>query len=138
MCEVFLGLGYLFLQVSHEVVGFLGVELGDANHADFEEAFDIFSPDFTDEFVFPRREGMVNKLNQFVLVGCCFVSFLFVDALFDEDFLEAGEEELFFQFAFEDLEFPAEQVFGVVNREFEEVADVGEDRVFVADDAAVG
>ena len=54
------------LQIFHQFVRFLGVELSDADHADLEQFLNILGAYLADELRFKRREGSVNELNQFL------------------------------------------------------------------------
>ena len=73
----------------------------------------------------------------FVHVFRLFEFLVFIDALFDKDFLQGGKEELFFQFAFLNLQLHAEQAQGLVGGMFQHLADRHEMGLVVHDDAAV-
>ena len=49
------------LEVLHQFVSFLGVELGDTNHSDLEKFLDILGADFANELRFERREGLIHE-----------------------------------------------------------------------------
>ena len=65
---------------------------------------------------FEGLEGIVHELDEFLFIGCVLITFLLVDAVLDEDFLEGGIEIFLLQFAFLYLQFPFEKGFGVVGR----------------------
>ena len=106
----------LLLQILHQFVRFLRVELGDTNHSDLKEFLDIFGAHLADKLRFERRERFVYKLNQFLFVRCVLVSFLLIDTVLNKDLLQRGIEIFLFEFAFLYLEFPFEERFGVVAR----------------------
>ena len=114
MVEVLLALFDLFGQILHQLVCFLGVELGDTDHADLKQSFYIFAAHLADELALPRFECLVYKRDQFLFVCRVLISLLFIDAVLDEYFLQRGIEVFLFQFTFFDLQLPFEQCFGVV------------------------
>ena len=65
MVEVVYGCLDLFLQILHQFVSLLGIELGDADHADIKQTFDIFGAHFANQFRLERLQSTVHKLNQF-------------------------------------------------------------------------
>ena len=127
----------LLLQVLHQLVRFLGVELRDAEHLDLEQFLDILGAHLADQLRLEGREGTVHELDQFLFAQRVLVAFLFIDAVLDEDLLEGGIEIFLFQFGFLDLQFPLEQCLRVVAREPEQVAYRGKDRFAVLHNAAV-
>ena len=104
----------LLLQILHQFVRFLGVELGDTDHSDLEQFLDILGPYFANELRFEGREGIINKGYQFLLVRSVLIPLLLIDTVLDEDFLEGSIEVFLFEFAFLNLEFPFEQGFGIL------------------------
>ena len=127
-----------FLQILHQFVRFLGIELGNADHAYLKQFLDIFVAHLTDKQVLERRQRLIDKLNQFLFVRRILVAFLFVDTVFDEDFLQRGIEIFLLEFTLLDLQFPFEQRFGVLAGKFEQVGDRGKYRFPVLYHAAVG
>ena len=127
----------LLLQLLHQLVRLLGVELRDAQHPDLKEFLDIFAPHLTDQLGLERRQRLVHKRNQLLLVRRVLVTLLFIDAVLDEDLLQRGVEIFLLQLAFLDLQLPFQQRFGVLRGEFEQVAHVREDRLAVLHHAAV-
>ena len=65
MVEVVYGCLDLFLQILHQFVSLLGIELGDADHADIKQTFDIFGAHFANQFRLERLQSTIHKLNQF-------------------------------------------------------------------------
>ena len=128
----------LLLQVLHQFVRLLGVELGDTDHADLEELLDIFGAHLADELRFEGREGGIDELDEFLLVRRRLVALLLIDTVLDEDLLQRGVEILLLQLGFLYLQLPFEERLGVIRGESEEVADGGEDRFLVLYHAAVG
>ena len=104
----------LLVQFLHQLVRFLGIEFGDTNHPDIKQFLNILGAYFTDELRFERCESLVNECNRFLFAGGILVTFLLIDTVFDEDFLEGGIEILLFKFGFLDFQFPFEEGFGVV------------------------
>ena len=127
----------LLLQVFHQFVRFLGVELGDAEHLDLEQFLDILRAHLADELRLERREGFVNELNQLLFIRRVLIAFLLIDAVLDEYLLEGGIEILLLQLRLLYLEFPLEQRLRVVAREFEQVTYRRKDRFAVLHYAAV-
>ncbi len=136
--EILLALLDLFCQFLHQFVRLLGVELGDADHADLKESLDILGTHLADELGFPGLQSLVHKLNQVLLVGRILIAGLLVDTVLDEDLLQRSIEVFLLQFGFLDLQFPLEQCLGVVHRLTEQVAHRGEDRLLIFHYAAVG
>ena len=126
------------LEILHQFVRFLGIELGDTNHSDLKELFNILGAYLADELRFERREGFIHELNEFLFRSGVFVSLLLINTVLNENLLQRGIEIFLFQFAFLDLQFPFKQGLGVIGREAEEIADGGEDRFLILHHAAVG
>ena len=112
--QILLSLFNLLLEILHQLVSLLGVELRDADHADIEEFFNILPFHLANEFCFERLQGLIHKRNQFLLICSRFVAFLFIDTILDEDALQRGVEILFLKFGLLYLQLPLEQGHRVV------------------------
>ena len=77
----------LLLQLFHQLIRFLGVELGDTQHLDLKQALDIFRPNLPDQLGLKRRQGLVHERNQLLLVRRVLVALLFIDTVLNENLL---------------------------------------------------
>ena len=75
------------LEVTHQLVGFLGIELRNANHANLKEFFDILFAHFSYEFSFIGLQRIIHKRNQFLLVGGLLIPFFLINAFLNKDTL---------------------------------------------------
>ena len=91
------------LEVTHQLVGFLGIELRNANHANLKEFFDILFAHFSYEFSFIGLQRIIHKRNQFLLVGGLLIPFFLINAFLNKDTLQRGVEILLFEFGFLNL-----------------------------------
>ena len=133
--EVLFRLGDLVLESAEVFVGLEGVELGDALDTDFGEADDVLLGDFTAE----ETEVGAQPGPDFLDDG--FPGFAFLDAavnaLLDEDLLEAGKMPLLLEFAELDLELLTDQVAGLLGAVLEDLGDAEEAGFVVLNDAGV-
>ena len=75
------------LEVTHQLVGFLGIELRNANHANLKEFFDILFAHFSYECSFIGLQRIIHKRNQFLLVGGLLIPFFLINAFLNKDTL---------------------------------------------------
>ena len=137
-CQVFVDVGNLCFDAGDELVVLVFREFGDALHLDFEQTEDVLLAHLADELRIEGGEPFVDVFAELVGGVGILEGFAFVDALFDEDAFQGGEEELFFQLVLAYLQFFAQERLGELYGGAQHVAD-GEELGFVVfDDAAVG
>ena len=125
----------LLVEFFEEFVGLLAVKAADAAHRDFGELEDFFAGHFATELAHIGLQAFVNQLDHLV-VGLCLLDDL-VDFLLDEDLLEARHVPLVLQVLELVVEFPVQEVHGVVGAELQEFGRVAETRLLVDNHAAV-
>ena len=138
VCQVAVYLLDLCLQAGHELVGLVFAELQDALHLDLQQFEDVVLGYFAYQGRVVWGETLVDMLTDGVDRGCLFKLLILVDALFDEDFLQRLEVQLFKEFVFADLEFLSYQVLRAVYAMAEHVADGEELGLVVLDHTTVG
>ena len=128
----------LSLDLRHELVGLVLIIFQDALHLDLEQSQVVVAGDVAQQLLFIGCELLVEEFHHGILVGSLLEAALLVHALFDEDALQRGEEELFLQLTLADEQLLAQQAHGAVGAVAQHVADGEEARFVVLDDAAVG
>ena len=75
---------YLLLEVAHQLIRLLRVELRDTNHPYLKQFLDILLPYFAYQLRFPRRQGFVHKRNQLLLVRRRLVALFLIDSVLNK------------------------------------------------------
>lgn len=134
--KVLLGRCDVVFEPFDQLVGFEGVELGDALDLDFKQAKNVVLRDLALEEFLVGLEAFIDGGDD------GFPSFLFfdaaVDAFLDEDLLQGAEVPLLFELTELDLEFELEQVTRLLGGEVEQILSGEEVRLLVFDHADVG
>ena len=128
----------LVLDAGNEFVALVLAELRNALHLDFQQAQDVFLAHLADKLRIERGKPFVDVFAKGIAGGGVLKGFSFVDALLDEDALQGGKEQLFFQFGLAYLQFLAQQFLRALNRMLQHIAHRQEARLMVFDDTAVG
>ena len=136
--QVVLYLLELFLDTRQQFVGLVLAVFQDALHLDFEQTQQVVACDAAHQLLLEWSKLLVEELHHGVLVGSLLKAGLLVHAFLDEDALERDEEQLLEQLVAAYLQLHPQQVFGVLDRVGQHVADGEEAGFVVLDYAAVG
>ena len=153
MGKVVFYLSQFRLNLHQEIIRLILIIFKNTLHLDFEQFENVIPGDFamesilyhslaihlgSKELVLERFQFGVDECHYLILTLTLLKLALLVDALLDENALQRGEEELFFQFALANHEFLAEQSHRAIYAMLEHIADGEELWLVVLDDAAVG
>ena len=136
--QVAIDLVDLCLDACHQLVGFVLVEFQDALHLDLQQFEDIVLGDLTHQAGVVGCQSLVDMLADSIHVGCVLELLVFVDTLFDEDFLQGIEMILVQQLILANLELLSDEILGTIDRVTEHIGDGQELRLLVADHTTVG
>ena len=126
------------LDVGHQLVGLVLVELQNALHLDFQEPQNVVAGHFANQVFLERFQTSIDVRHGSVERFGLLEFLVFIDAFLDENALQRREEILLFEFTFANFEFPTQQVHRRIGIVAKHVGNRQELRFSAVDDATVG